>query len=114
ALVVQASDDPTVRPDSAPALFAGLGSAEKELTVFQRARHGIVNGDGSAAVHDRVAAFLRQTLVQRPSPGAVLMEKAFPKPESTVDAASLTIEADSGPEDESAEEDEALHTLPSG
>lgn len=114
ALVVQASDDPTVHPDSAPALFAGLGSAEKELTVFQRTRHGIVNGDGSDAVHDRVAAFLRQTLVQRPSPGAVLMEKAFPKPESTVDAGSLTIEADSGPEDAPVEEDEALRTLPSG
>lgn len=114
ALVVQASDDPTVHPDSAPVLFAGLGSAEKELTVFQRTRHGIVNGDGSDAVHDRVAAFLRQTLVQRPSPGAVLMEKAFPKPESTVDAGSLTIEADSGPEDAPVEEDEALRTLPSG
>ncbi len=63
ALVVQASQDPTVHPDSGPDIFGRLGSPHKELTVFERGRHGIINGAGSEEVSSRVAQFLERALL---------------------------------------------------
>ena len=62
ALVIQASRDTTVHPDSGPDIFGRLGSPHKELTIFERGRHGIVNGAGSAEVFARVDQFLGQSL----------------------------------------------------
>ncbi len=62
ALVVQASKDPTVNPVSATLIFDKLGTNNKELAVFERTRHGIINGVGSEAVFERVFHFLRRTL----------------------------------------------------
>ena len=58
ALVIQASHDTTVHPDSGPDIFGRLGTPYKELTIFERSRHGIVNGEGSAEVFARVEQFL--------------------------------------------------------
>ncbi len=63
ALVIQASRDTTVHPDSGPDIFGRLGSPHKELTIFERDRHGIVNGAGSAEVFSRVEQFLDQALI---------------------------------------------------
>jgi len=62
ALVIQASRDTTVHPDSGPDIFGRLGSPHKELTIFERGRHGIVNGEDSAEVYSRVEQFLGQAL----------------------------------------------------
>jgi esterase/lipase/1-acyl-sn-glycerol-3-phosphate acyltransferase len=58
ALVVQGSGDNTVAPVSARLIFDRLGSEEKELALFHRDRHGIINGRGSTAVFERVYHFL--------------------------------------------------------
>ncbi len=59
-LIVQASRDHLVNPDSGPQIFERLGCADKELLVLERKRHGIVNGPGSEEVFERVAHFLRR------------------------------------------------------
>ncbi len=60
ALVVQASKDPTVNPDSASLIFERLGTRHKELSVFERERHGIVNGEGAEDIFLRVHQFLER------------------------------------------------------
>ncbi len=57
-LVVQSHLDPVVDPVSGPTIFDKLGSTDKELTVFNRPNHGIINGDGSEEIFDRVLRFL--------------------------------------------------------
>lgn len=58
AYVIQASKDPVVAPSSGQQIFDAIGTPYKEYTVLERARHGIVNGDGSRDVFDRVHRFL--------------------------------------------------------
>lgn len=60
ALVLQASKDPTVNPDSARQIFSLLGSEYKKLVVVERARHGIVNGLGREDIFEEVAHFLER------------------------------------------------------
>ncbi|MCH7958606.1 MAG: alpha/beta fold hydrolase [Candidatus Hydrogenedentes bacterium] len=57
-LVIQGSKDPVVDPSSGPDIFEKVGTPLKELTVFERDNHGIVNGDGAQDVFDRVFRFL--------------------------------------------------------
>jgi esterase/lipase/1-acyl-sn-glycerol-3-phosphate acyltransferase len=57
-LLIQSHRDPTVDPISAAAIYERLGTVEKELTYFNHDRHGIVNGQGSEEVFDRVDRFL--------------------------------------------------------
>ncbi|MFA7692652.1 MAG: hypothetical protein GX117_13945 [Candidatus Hydrogenedentes bacterium] len=64
SLVIQASKDPTVNPSSGPDIFAGIGTAEKQLTLFERIRHGIINGDGSMEVFEQVENFLMKNARQ--------------------------------------------------
>lgn len=59
-LVIQDWGDPVVDPQSGEIIFSKAGSADKELTYFNRGRHGIVNGPGSEAVFERVYRFLRR------------------------------------------------------
>lgn len=58
ALVVQSHQDPVVDPVSGPTIFDKLGTEHKELTVFNRTNHGIINGEGAEEVFDRVLRFL--------------------------------------------------------
>ncbi len=57
-LVIQAANDPTVRPVSGQLIFEKLGSTVKELVVLARDRHGIVNGEGREDVFSHVEHFL--------------------------------------------------------
>ncbi len=57
-LVVQGSKDPVVNPDSGPDIFHKVGTQMKELTIFERDRHGIINGEHREDVYDRVYRFL--------------------------------------------------------
>ena len=70
ALVVQASKDVTVNPVSAQLIFDKLGTPHKELTILERDRHGIINGEGCEDVFARVGAFLARV------PKQVLQEPA--------------------------------------
>lgn len=57
-LVIQGSKDPVVDPASGSLIFDKLGTRFKELNVFERDRHGIVNGPGAEDIYDRVYRFL--------------------------------------------------------
>lgn len=57
-LLVQGSRDPVVNPVSGTLIFEKIGTAQKELAVLERDRHGIVNGPGSDDVFERVYHFL--------------------------------------------------------
>ncbi len=60
ALVVQSSKDPTVNPESARQIFEQLGSEYKKLALFERNRHGIINGHGKEDIFDEVVHFLER------------------------------------------------------
>ncbi|MCC6142184.1 MAG: alpha/beta fold hydrolase, partial [Candidatus Hydrogenedentes bacterium] len=64
-LVIQGSKDQVVNPISAQEIFEKVAAENKELTVFERDRHGIVNGEGSEAVFDRVIQFLDRVRAQQ-------------------------------------------------
>lgn len=66
-LVIQASKDTTVNPASGAQIFEGLGTTDKQLTLFERARHGIINGEGSPEVFTQVEQFLYRTHKQAQS-----------------------------------------------
>ena len=57
-LLVQASDDPVVHPESSKLLYEGVGSQDKELIMINSDRHGILRGQGSERVFARVLEFL--------------------------------------------------------
>lgn len=59
-LIVQASKDHVVNPTSAHLIFEKIPSPHKELTILERDRHGIINGQGREDVFDRVLQFLRR------------------------------------------------------
>ena len=63
-LVIQASKDATVNPVSGMEIFEKLGSKDKELVLFERTRHGIINGEGSLEVFSQVEHFLQKTMKQ--------------------------------------------------
>lgn len=59
ALVVQGSLDPVVDPSSGRMIFQQIGTRQKELLLLARDRHGIINGEGSEDVFDRIEYFLK-------------------------------------------------------
>lgn len=63
-LVIQASKDTTVDPTSGPLIFEKLGAKDKQLVLFERERHGIVNGEGSRDVFEEVEHFLERVIKQ--------------------------------------------------
>jgi esterase/lipase len=65
-LVLQGSKDPIVDPASALEIFEKVGTPLKELTYFERANHGIVNGPRSDEVFERVYRFLLWAHQQEP------------------------------------------------
>ncbi|MBW7863561.1 MAG: prolyl oligopeptidase family serine peptidase [Candidatus Hydrogenedens sp.] len=105
ALVVQGSEDTTVHPDSGPEIFAKLGSAQKELTILARNRHGIVNGEGSEEVFSRVAGFLRQAAPGRSWRGVLVLPRLHESPKPSAVEAALTPELEAVPD--TVEEPEA-------
>jgi esterase/lipase/1-acyl-sn-glycerol-3-phosphate acyltransferase len=58
-LIVQGSKDSLVNPVSGTLIFDKLGAPRKELSVFERENHGIVNGPGSQEIFERIDAFLK-------------------------------------------------------
>lgn len=67
ALVIQASKDTTVDPASGPTIFEKIGGRSKRLVLFERERHGIINGEGSPEIFAQVEQFLSYTLKQERS-----------------------------------------------
>jgi esterase/lipase/1-acyl-sn-glycerol-3-phosphate acyltransferase len=65
-LIIQGSKDPIVHPSSGPDIFAKVGTPHKELTIFERERHGIVNRQGADDVFNRVTYFLEWARRVRP------------------------------------------------
>jgi hypothetical protein len=78
---MQASEDPTVHPDSATEIFRLAGSARKEMIIFHRARHGIINGEGSREVYDRLHSWLNS--IMAPERIYVNSAPALPEPPPT-------------------------------
>ncbi|GMV98963.1 MAG: hypothetical protein AMXMBFR84_01030 [Candidatus Hydrogenedentota bacterium] len=73
-LIVQSYGDPIINPVSAMNIFEGVGTHLKELTVFDRPNHGIINGAHSEEVFDRVERFL--TFARSKSDAALASEAA--------------------------------------
>ncbi len=65
-LIVQSSRDPIVDPASGMDIFSQVGTPLKELTYFERDKHGIANGPRSEEVFERVYRFLLWAQQQRP------------------------------------------------
>ena len=61
SLIVQGFRDPLVEPSSGQNIFSQIGTEQKELVVIDKARHGIINGEGAIEVYDRVDRFLMWT-----------------------------------------------------
>jgi esterase/lipase len=60
ALVVQSSGDPVVDPKGSRRIFELIGTSEKEYTLFNFNRHGILLGSGSEKVHKTIGEFVNQ------------------------------------------------------
>ncbi|MDJ0780938.1 MAG: alpha/beta fold hydrolase [Desulfosarcinaceae bacterium] len=58
ALVAQANGDPVVNPKGAEMIFERLGSADKQLLMFNFDRHGILLGEGAQQVYEAVWQFV--------------------------------------------------------
>jgi hypothetical protein len=65
-LIIQGSKDPIVHPSSGQDIFDKVGTPHKELTIFERERHGIVNRSGADDVFNRVTYFLEWARRVRP------------------------------------------------
>jgi esterase/lipase/1-acyl-sn-glycerol-3-phosphate acyltransferase len=60
ALVIQGSNDPVVNPESAEEVFEKMGTKDKDLCTVFSERHGIIRGDGSEKVFEKVELFLNE------------------------------------------------------
>jgi esterase/lipase/1-acyl-sn-glycerol-3-phosphate acyltransferase len=70
-LVMQGYGDPTVNAKSAQEIYEKLGTRDRELALYDRARHDIINGDGVEEIYDRIDRFLHLALNAKPSPEPV-------------------------------------------
>jgi esterase/lipase/1-acyl-sn-glycerol-3-phosphate acyltransferase len=61
-LVIQGSDDPVVNPVSGMDIFTRLGSVDKQLAQISADHHGILRGQASDEVKEKVLAFLKNVL----------------------------------------------------
>ncbi len=89
-LVVQSSKDPIVDPASAMDIFSQVGTPLKELTIFERDKHGIVNGPRSEEVFERVYRFLLWAQQQRPHPTLRVPDEGGHKVNPLIARASAT------------------------
>ncbi len=60
ALVIQGSNDPVVNPESAEEVFEKMGTKDKDLCTVFSERHGIIRGEGSEKVFEKVELFLNE------------------------------------------------------
>jgi esterase/lipase len=60
--VIQGSDDPVVNPVSGTEIFSRLGSSDKQLVQIAAEHHGILRGDASEDVKEKVLVFLKSVL----------------------------------------------------
>jgi esterase/lipase len=60
ALVVQSRGDPVVDPRGSRKIFDLIGSQNKEYTLFNFERHGILLGEGSHRIHKAIGDFIKQ------------------------------------------------------
>jgi len=59
-LVIQGSADPVVNPVSGAEIFSRLGTADKQLVPISADHHGILRGDASEEVKEKVLLFLKR------------------------------------------------------
>ena len=80
-IIVQGSKDTVVNAVSAQMIFDKLGTRHKEMTLFERDRHGILNGEGREDIFERICSFLERA----PAHATVLTEssEAVPAPKPT-------------------------------
>jgi len=64
ALIIQATEDPVVNPQSADEIYSKISSQEKELVKIKSDRHGIVRGKELKQVTDEVLLFLNRIFKQ--------------------------------------------------
>jgi len=60
ALIIQSQGDPVVDPEGSRRLYERLVSRQKEYRTFDLARHGILSGEGSGAVHAAIGEFIEK------------------------------------------------------
>ncbi len=60
ALIIQATGDPVVNPQSADEIYAKINSSDKELIKIKSDRHGIVRGKELKEVADEIISFLNR------------------------------------------------------
>ncbi len=60
ALIIQATGDPVVNPESADEIYSKIGSVDKELIKIKSEKHGIVRGKELKEVSDEVISFLNR------------------------------------------------------
>lgn len=58
-LVIQGSADPVVNPVSGTDIFSRLGTADKHLVQISADHHGILRGQASDEVKEKVLVFLK-------------------------------------------------------
>lgn len=69
ALVLQASKDHVVNPESGRAIFDRIGSEVKELVVLERDHHGIINDARSDEVFEHIHRFVQRAERLHPPAG---------------------------------------------
>ncbi len=65
SLIIQGSNDPVVNPVSGLEIFEKLGTTDKEMHRIYSNRHGIVRGDESERVTERMLDFLEKIFSKR-------------------------------------------------
>lgn len=60
SLVLQATGDPVVNPKSAKIIFDNIAAQYKEVFFIDSNRHGILRGDESKQLFDKILAFLEE------------------------------------------------------
>ena len=58
ALIVQSREDPVVNPKGTEKIFKLLGSADKQMVMFNFNRHGILLGEGAERVYRSIGNFV--------------------------------------------------------
>jgi esterase/lipase/1-acyl-sn-glycerol-3-phosphate acyltransferase len=85
ALVIQSQEDPVVNPKGTEMIFKALGSADKQMVMFNFQRHGILLGEGAQRVYRAVGDFLdhirrRPPSARPPTTGVPERDKEPPGP----------------------------------
>ena len=59
-LVIQGSNDPVVDPQSAQEILEKLETKDREFCGIDAERHGIIRGEGSEKIFEKVELFLNR------------------------------------------------------